>query len=212
MDQVLLPAIYRHHDSSQVQHYPSSYHHGKYNSTARGVEGRSRKIDALPREQLIMHFVPPDQLHAVWETIQETVEQPGLQQFKDVTILLHAKNLKTLTKGSTWEGMMTRLRKYWGEAVNEAYLSADFYFDVGKETCPRQTYLATEDVGNSLPAEILLWKKCCLNSYYNWCRDGEKRDPCQQTLYPTAMLGDTVSTGVEPCANSQLRAGGLLYS
>ncbi|KAH9203049.1 hypothetical protein DL95DRAFT_509177, partial [Leptodontidium sp. 2 PMI_412] len=65
MDQVLLPAIYRHHDSSQVQHYPSSYHHGKYNSTARGVEGRCRKVDALPREQLIMHFVPPDQLHAV---------------------------------------------------------------------------------------------------------------------------------------------------
>jgi hypothetical protein len=159
-----------------------------------------------------MHFAPPDQLHAVWETIQETIEQPGLQQFQDVTILLHAKNLKTLTKGSTWEGMMTRLRKYWGEAVDEAYLSADFYFDVGKETCPRQTYLATEDVGNSLPAEILLWKKCCLGSYYNWCRDGEKRDPCQQTLYPTAMLGDTVSMGVEPCANSRLRAGGLLYS
>ncbi|KAH6691812.1 hypothetical protein BKA61DRAFT_584821 [Leptodontidium sp. MPI-SDFR-AT-0119] len=136
---------------------------------------------------------------------------PGLQH-KDVTILLHAKNLKTLTKGSTWGGMMTRMRKYWGEAVDEAYLSADFYFDIGKETCPRQTYLATEDVGNSLPAEILLWKKCCLDSYYNWCRDGEKRDPCQQTLYPTAMLGDTVSMGVEPCANSQLRAGGLLYS
>jgi hypothetical protein len=38
-DSVLLPALYRHHDSSQVQHYPSSYQHAKYNSTARGVEG-----------------------------------------------------------------------------------------------------------------------------------------------------------------------------
>jgi len=212
IDQVLLPAIYRHHDSAYLQHYPSSYQHGKYNSTARGVESRSRKVDALPREQLLMHFIPPDQLHAVWETIQETVEQPGLQQFKDVTILLHAKNLKTLTKGSTWEGMMTRLQTYWGEVVDEAYMSDDFYFDVGKETCPRQTYLSTEDVGNSLPAEILLWKKCCLDSYYNWCRNGEKLDPCQQTLYPTALLRDTVSMGVEPRANSQLRAGGLLYS
>ena len=212
IDQVLLPAIYRHHDSAQLQHYPSSYYHGKYNSTARGVEGRSRKVDALPREQLLMHFVPPDQLHAVWETIQETIEQPGLQQFKDVTILLHAKNLKTLTKGSTWEGMMTRLRKYWGEVVDEAYVSADFYFDLGKETCPRQTYLSTEDVGNSLPAEILLWKKCCLDSYYNWCRDGDESNPCKQMLYPTAMLRDTVSMGVEPGVNSQLRARGLLYS
>ena len=114
-----------------------------------------------------MHFVPLDQLHAVWETIQETIEQPSLQQFKDVTILLHAKNLKTLTKGSTWEGIMTCLRKYLGEVVDEAYMSADFYFDVGEETCLCQTYLSTEDIGNSLPIEILLWKKCYLDSYYN---------------------------------------------
>ena len=108
--------------------------------------------------------------------------------------------------------MMTRLRKYWGEVVNEAYMSADFYFDVGKETCPRRTYLSTEDVGNSLPAEILLWKTCCLDSYYNWCQNGGKLGPCKQTLYPIALLGDAVSMGVERCANSQLRAGGLLYS
>ena len=43
-------------------------------------------------------------------------------KFKDVTILLYAKNLKTLTKGSIWECIMTRLRKYWGrwEVVNKA--------------------------------------------------------------------------------------------
>jgi hypothetical protein len=211
-NQVLLPALYRHYDSSQVQHYPSSYQHAKYNSTARGVEGRSRKVDTISREQRLMHFVPPDQLHVVWETIQETIEQPGLQQFKDVTIFLHVKNLKTLIKGFTWEDMMTRLQKYWGEVVDEAYISNDFYFDIGKETCPRQTYLSTEDIGNSLPAEILLWKKCCLDSYYNWCWNSDATNPCKQTLYPMAMLGDTVSMGVEPCSNSQLRAGGLLYS
>jgi len=38
MDRVLLPAIYKHHVSSQTQHYPSSHQHGKCNSTARGVE------------------------------------------------------------------------------------------------------------------------------------------------------------------------------
>ncbi|KAH8749826.1 hypothetical protein BGZ57DRAFT_945613 [Hyaloscypha finlandica] len=129
INQVLLPAIYRHHNSAQLQHYPSSYHHGKYNLTARGVEGRSRKVDALPH-----------QLHA-------------------------------------------------GEVVNEAHMSVDFYFNVGKETCPRQTYLSTED-----------------------CQNGKKSNPCQQILYPTAMLRDTISMGVKPYANSQLRAGGLLYS
>jgi hypothetical protein len=34
--------------------------------------------------------------------------RPTVQQFEDVTIVLHAKNLKTLTKGSTREGMVTR--------------------------------------------------------------------------------------------------------
>ncbi|KAE8849566.1 hypothetical protein PTNB29_10522 [Pyrenophora teres f. teres] len=53
MDQILLPVIYRHHDSSLVQHYPSSFDHGRYNSTARGVEGRSQRSDATPRQQLL---------------------------------------------------------------------------------------------------------------------------------------------------------------
>ena len=210
MDRVLLPAIYMHHASSQTQHYPSSYQHSKCNSTARGVEGRSRKVDVLPREQLLMHFVPPDQLHQMWQTIQETVEQPGLQQFKNVTILLHAKNLKTLTKDSTWDGMMTRFRNYWWSMADEAYSSADFYYDVGKEVCPSQTYLSTEDLGDSPPAEILLWKKCCLDSYYAWYRNSGKCDPCKRTLYPTAMLGDTISMGVEPGVSSWQRSGGLL--
>jgi hypothetical protein len=70
----------------------------------------------------------------------------------------------------------------------------------------------TEDVGNSLPVEVLLWKKYCLDSYYNWCRDSDESNPCKQTLYPTAMLGDTVSMGVELGVNSQLRTAGLLYS
>jgi hypothetical protein len=212
MDRILLPAIYQHCESSQTQHYPSTYQHGKCNSTARGVEGRSRKIDALPREQLLMHFVQPDPLHSIWETILQTVEEPGLQQFKGVTILLHAKNLKSLTKDPTWAGMMTRLLKYWGSIVDDVYASADFFYDIGKETCPRQTYLSSQGPGNLPPAEVLLWKKCCLDNYYAWCRDGESSSLCRQALYPTAMLRDTVSMGVEPGVNSWLRAAGLLYS
>jgi hypothetical protein len=62
-----------------------------------------------------------------------------------MAILLNAKNPKTLTKVSTWDGIMTRLRKYWREVDNKGYISANLYFDVGKETCPCQTYLSTED-------------------------------------------------------------------
>jgi hypothetical protein len=215
-DQVLLPAIYGHHNSTQLQHYPSSYDHGKYNSTARGVEGRSRKVDVFSREQQLIHLVPPDALATVWDVIQQTIQQPGLQQFQGVTILLHAKNLKTLIKGTTWDDMMTRLQRYWGEVVNEEYMSADFYFDIGKETCPRQTYLRTVDVAESPPADVLLWKKCCLNSYYEWCRgnssQNEPPELGQPIYYPTALLNDAASMNIKTTARSQLRTCGLLYS
>jgi hypothetical protein len=101
LDRVLLPAIYQQHDAGDVQHYPGSYHHAKYNSTARGVEGRSRKTDTMPRQQAMMNFIRPNELHAMWQRIQELVEQPSLQQFKGVTILLGAKNLKCLITGRT---------------------------------------------------------------------------------------------------------------
>ena len=61
-------------------------------------------------------------------------------------------------------------------------------------------------------AEILLWRKFCLDSHYGWVRngDGEKPGLCKQTLYPTAMLDDTISMGVEPATNSRFRTSDLL--
>lgn len=50
MDGVLLPVLYNHHSSSHVQHYPSSYDHGRYNATARGVETKSQRVEPMARE------------------------------------------------------------------------------------------------------------------------------------------------------------------
>jgi hypothetical protein len=208
-DRVLTPAINRHHDSGQTQHYPSTFYHGRYNSTARGVEGRSRKVDTVAREQQLMHFLPPEKLHAVWETIQELVGQPGLQQFKDVTIFVHAKNLKTLIRDTTWAGMMARLGRYWGTVVDEDYISSQLYFDLGLETYPGQDLSAADP---DSPAETLLWKRCCLESFHSWLRAGDEAAACRQTVYPAALLQDSVSMGIEPGSKSQLRAAGLLYA
>jgi hypothetical protein len=32
--------------------------------------------------------------------------------------------------------MMTRLHKYWGGVIDEAYMTDEFYFNIGKETYP----------------------------------------------------------------------------
>lgn len=79
IDRVLLPAVYKHHKSSLVQHYPSSSNHAKYNSTARGVEARSVKVDNVPREQQLSYFIPPEHLGLIW--------QGGTEEF------LHSKPL-----------------------------------------------------------------------------------------------------------------------
>ena len=211
MDCVLLPAIYRHSDSDQTQHYPSSYQHSKYNSTARGVEGRSQKVDVQSRVQQLAYPVPPERLHDIWQTVLETVEQPGLQHFKGVTILLYAKNLKTLIKGSTWMAMLAKFDRHWRQKIKADYLSGEFYYDIGKEICPKYTYLATQDPVDGA-AEILLWKRCCLDSYYEWLRDGESESLCKRTFYPTALLNETGSMSFSSSRRSKLFAGGLLYS
>ncbi len=166
----------------------------------------------MPREQLLSYFVPPDQLQAMWETIVQTVSLPGLQQFKDVRLLLNAKNLKTLTKGRTWGDMVGCFQRYWTRGVNEAYISANIFYDIGKETCPRQTYLPTCNTDGCMAAQTLLWKRCCLDSYHDWFRSREPKSPCKTEFYPRAMLGETASMGIETSAQSGERAQGLLYS
>ena len=158
-----------------------------------------------------MNFLQPDQLHIVWQRVQEIVEQPGLEQFRGVMILLHAKNLKTLIRGATWGQMMARLQRYWGIVIDESYLSPMLYFDIAKEVYPPQTYLPATDTQSLPVAETLLWKRCCLESLYSWLRAGDKANVCQQTIYPTTLLHDSGSIGFEPGATSQLRVAGLIY-
>ncbi|RKL12528.1 hypothetical protein BFJ70_g16195 [Fusarium oxysporum] len=137
MDSVLLPAIYQCYTTAQVQHYPSSYDHSRYSSTARGIEGLSQRVHPVAREQQLVHYLPPEALADVWANITTNIHEPGSQQFQDVTILLQAKNLNVLTKYVTWEKMMSRFERYWTSAIDNSHTTADLYFDVGKATCPQ---------------------------------------------------------------------------
>lgn len=111
-DGILFPAIYKCYSSAHVQHYPSSYNHSRYNSTARGVETLAQRVHPVVREQQLVYFLPPEALAEVWANILATVQEPVFQQFQDVTILLQAKNLKVLTKDVTREKMVSRFKGY----------------------------------------------------------------------------------------------------
>ena len=200
MDGILLPAIYQSYSSAQVQHYPSSYDHSRYNSTARGVETLSHRVYPVAREQQLVYSLPPEPLAEIWASICSAVQRPGFQQFQDVTILLQAKNLKTITKDVTWEKMTSRFEEYWTSSIEESYVTADFYIDIGKEACPRQNSKAApcgqavdeaNDGPEEMQSETLLYKRCCLQSasrfrIYLPTRDPRNRSfirsPCFRTL------------------------------
>ncbi|KAH7471845.1 hypothetical protein FOMA001_g13281 [Fusarium oxysporum f. sp. matthiolae] len=224
MDGVLLPIIHNHYSNSHVQHYPSSYDHSKYNATARGIETLAQRVHPVAREQQLKYYLPPESLGAVWASIQHAVQEPGFRHFRDITVLLQAKNLKVLTKDITWSQTMARFRNYWTHAIDEEYVTADFYFDVGKETCPQQASRATSigdegvlngDIDNLAcsPAGTLLYKRCCLQSYSHLAQnDVTAQEIEKQMFYPFSMLHDTGSLTVETGQRSSRRKAGLLYS
>ncbi|KJK87933.1 hypothetical protein H633G_08218 [Metarhizium anisopliae BRIP 53284] len=225
MDGILLPILYEHYSSAHVQHYPSSYNHSRYNATARGVETRSQQVDPVAREQQLMYYLPPERLRRVWDAILRAVQKPGFQHFGDILILLQAKNLKVLTKDSTWERMVSRFNDYWSRSIDSDYITDDFYLDVGKETCPMQAS-RTREVPAELAgaahepraepnteAETLLYKRCCLESYASGMRHGSTAEHTQkEVFYPFSMLHKSGSLTIETGSRSPLRKAGLLYT
>ncbi|KAL7917189.1 hypothetical protein ACQKWADRAFT_61602, partial [Trichoderma austrokoningii] len=222
MDGILLPAIYRCYSSDQVQHYPSSYKHSQYNSTARGVESLTQHVHPVAREQQLVYCLPPESLGDVWAGILSATQEPGFHQFQNVTIFLQAKNLKTITKDVTWEKMNLRFEDYWANAIDESHMAADLYIDVGKETCPWKASRvapfnqpAAEVVSGlgGAKAETLLYKRCCLESYASWADSSlPGKEPKKQVFYPFTMLRDSGSLTIETGKRSGHRSAGLLYS
>ncbi|KAM6506729.1 hypothetical protein FALCPG4_018848 [Fusarium falciforme] len=223
MDGILLPAIYQCYSTAHVQHYPSSYDHSRCNSAARGVEALSQRVHPVAREQQLVYYLPPEALADVWAKILATAQEPGFQQFQDVTILLQAKNLKVLTKDVTWEKMVSRFQTYWASAIDESHTITDVYYDVGKETCPQQasqvvpwSQLAAGVIDDPTEkrAETLLYRRCCLESYAFQVGNGSTDDQGtqKQVFHPFSMLRDTGSLTIETGKRSLRRAAGLLYS
>ncbi|KAL7940579.1 hypothetical protein V8C42DRAFT_349396 [Trichoderma barbatum] len=222
VDGILLPAIYQSYSSAQVQHYPSSYDHSRYNSTARGVETLTQHVHPVSREQQLVYFLPPEPLADIWAYILNATQKPGFHQFQDVTILLQAKNLKTITKDVTWEKMESRFEEYWTSAVDEDFITTDLYIDVGKETCPEQMSKVTPwnqpaaggvNDSENLQAEALLYKRCCLESYSSQIFNiPAGKEVKKQVFYPFTLLRDTGSLTIETGKRSQRRSAGLLYS
>ncbi|KAE8357180.1 hypothetical protein BDV27DRAFT_151524 [Aspergillus caelatus] len=164
---LLFPRLYR-KEQSLIQYYPSSFEYSRLNGTARGVEPRMQRVESTARQQQLCYFLPPDILLQIWAK----------------------KNLKTLTKASTWEGIVQLFQRYWDCVSDQTYQSDRLYLDIGKETCPAglsrvgstaqfstlgpdpgSASFSTDDAG----PRTVLWRRCCLESYSKWIQQQQSR-------------------------------------
>ncbi|WAO97147.1 Hypothetical protein NCS54_01486100 [Fusarium falciforme] len=117
---------------------------------------------------------------------------------------------------------MARFQSHWVNEIDDRYITADFYFDIGKETCPQQASQVASSVngrtGNadadgfvSMPAGTLLYKRCCLRSHAHLIQNvSTAKETQKKVFYPFSMLHDTGSLTIETGQRSSRRAAGLL--
>lgn len=89
-----------------------------------------------------------------------------------------------------------------------------FYVDLGKETCPRISLLASQQCHVGDEAQVYLWKRCCLEHYIREMYDGEPpaRNGQGQRYYIQNMLYEACNLTSVTSKQSKLREGGIIYS
>ncbi|KAH6604293.1 hypothetical protein Trco_007739 [Trichoderma cornu-damae] len=171
-------------NSDQVQHYPSSYNHSQYNSTARGIESLTQQIHPIAREQQLVYCLPPELLGE--EKMNLQFEDYWTNAIDESHI---AADLYIDIGKETCPRQASRVTPLNQPAAQE-----------------------DNDLGEA-EAETLLYKQCCLESYTSWAAGSlPDEESKKQVFYPFTMLRDSGSLTIETRKRSEQRSAGLLYS
>lgn len=217
-DAILGPAINKTIGSSNImQHYPASAKIADLDSTAISAEGLARKESA--REQLIKHALQPQYLDSLWCLILQTIdENPGLDRFRGATLFAHAKNTKLEFMDSSLTQAYDSWWANWSEVADpQFYNKARTFVDLAKQVTSEDSALPYDHIPEDHTAEVFLWKRCCLEAYaksrvvLNADGSHAKGNP-KRTVYPWAMMRDTVGQTMFAAPHGQESQDGLIYS
>ena len=162
-DRVLLPAIYAVLTASTLQHLPGNFEQSYAMARAKGAEMRRQERNVKSPQQLIHYFLQGEHLTEIWGRIQRLIQEPGLEDFAGVKIMMNAKNIKLLTKQPSLNAAWSRLMGQLAPVIDFDHLPADqLYVDLAKEICGTTSGLRGQDVDKECPASTLLWRTCCL--------------------------------------------------
>ncbi|EAS27270.3 uncharacterized protein CIMG_13489 [Coccidioides immitis RS] len=104
-DKIFLPALHYIYFTSTLLHLPFSITHVQLSSTAAQAEDCNQTFHKQLQVQKFHFSLQPAELHHLWKHMQITVQDPELQHFQRLTLLLTTKNLKLSTQHATWSSM-----------------------------------------------------------------------------------------------------------
>lgn len=217
-DAIILPALNKTIESSNImQHYPASADIANLDSTAISAEGLARKQSA--REQLIKHAIQPYYLDSLWRLILQTIdENRGFDRFRGATLFVHAKNTKLEFMDASLTQAYDSWQAKWSEVADPQFYNKDRTFvDLAKQVTSEDSALPYDNIPEDHEAEVFLWKKCCLEAYaksrvvLNADGSQAKGNP-KRTVYPWAMMRDTVGQTMFASPHGQESRDGLIYS
>jgi len=215
LDQILLPALHEILDSSNIiQHFPTSAAQVKVNARALAKEQYVK--GERSREQIISYNLQPLILDQLWENINHriaTATDPAFCCFRGLTLFLNGKNSKTHYMDHDFSTAMSNWRDQWAVAVDPAFINRRLtYVDLGKQITSPDTQLLDSNKDESFQAETYLYRKCCLDSVWEWFRNpGSSVREKKPSHHPSVPSVSTAATAT-PLDNRETLSGGISRS
>jgi len=122
------------YDSGLMQHFPSSWADAARKAKASGSEQGLRSDTREPRTQMLHYILLSSGLHLVWSQLQDSLPSIGFHDLARPTLLLNAKNMKTLFCSEDSGVLLQQFLHTWNFAIDDTYLVPNqTWIDVGKE-------------------------------------------------------------------------------
>jgi len=193
------------YDSLLMQHFPSSWADAACKDKGRGSEQGIQADTREPCKQMLHYILLPSGLHLVWNQLQDRLSSIGFHDLDLQTLLLNAKNMKTLFRSEDPGVLLQQFLHGWNFAIDDTYLVPNqTLIDIGKE-------VVASKHENMYP-QTYLWKTCCLKKTLYEFHLGIPKSGFVTQFYPWALTGTTCNMTFRAGKRHPFTKAGLMYS
>ncbi|KAJ6439190.1 hypothetical protein O9K51_08602 [Purpureocillium lavendulum] len=198
IDRLLLPAIRHLCPPDVIQHHPRSFADVESKTYSR----RRETCSGLVRSNMdMLHYIPEQYLEGIWQHIGQNTDHPDLQQFRDMFVVLSAKNIKLEARSSTFEDCRSRITTHLRQILD--WSKADLtrtWIDVGVEDTASHN------------SHTFLWRRNCLEAWTESLKHSHSHPLISSELFNFNLTEQAGSGRVELARAHPLRKQGILYA